>query len=415
MNRMLQRSRKLWHLTRRRYGGDAPTTLRWVVAKSRWQDDALAPVVLMIDDLTNAWHSHGTGTSWDHNGDWGGGHRNPGSTIRFLEDHLLADFPEVKITFFVVAGPISRYTHHQPFRFAAPLDDSEASIAFFRGLDADERFELAYHGYNHGTPGDTTERFLQEWRGFRSPEEAVNQTRRGLNIFQTTLGHEPRGGKYGGWDYNDFADSVVAECGFRWWCRDWMPRDDGRNVPPEYYDTQYFGTPPVVAIPTTLHGHYWDVRQVEVLLQHQQIISIEEHIAAARPDGLVQTPNVFDDIDELRRLYRLLRKYKVWHANCSEIADYVTTRDETVVTDASGSGFRLQYHGILTRPQLTFRLYPPGNRQELPGQATISTPHGDSIQVDLRRDQNGCPHYLATVPVMNGQYGIDVSSHEGHQ
>ena len=35
------------------------------------------------------------------------------------------------MTFFTVAGPISAYTHHQPFSYAAP-DDSDESRRIFR-------------------------------------------------------------------------------------------------------------------------------------------------------------------------------------------------------------------------------------------------------------------------------------------
>ena len=37
-------------------------------------------------------------------------------------------------------------------------------------MAADPRFELAYHGHNHGTPGETTEGFVQEFQGFESHE-----------------------------------------------------------------------------------------------------------------------------------------------------------------------------------------------------------------------------------------------------
>ena len=169
-------------------------------------------------------------------------------------------------------------------------------------MAADPRFELAYHGHNHGTPGERTETFLQEFRGFPSREAAVAQTNQGLDTFVKAIGARPRGGKYGGWDYNGHADGAIDDCGFLWWCRDWMPRDITGRIPDGSSEPQFFGRNLVVALPTTVHGHFWDARQVDLLLARRQIIGIEEHIAPVRPDGRVQTPNIVDDIDDLRRL-----------------------------------------------------------------------------------------------------------------
>src|SRR5207245_11356692 len=96
--------------------------------------DARWPVMLMIDDLTNAWHNRHGGDRWEAGGDWGGGLRRPDSAIAFLEENLLREFPEVKVTFFTVAGPISAYNRHQPFSHSAALDENDESSGFFRSL-----------------------------------------------------------------------------------------------------------------------------------------------------------------------------------------------------------------------------------------------------------------------------------------
>ena len=151
----------------------------------------------------------------------------------------MRDFPHVKVTFFTVAGPISAYTHHQPFRFAAPLDADDDSRQFFRSLAEDPRYELAYHGFNHGSAGVQTKDFVQEWQGFTSAQAAVEQTRRGLEVFSRAIGAIPSGGKYGGWDYNQFAEETLNDCGFVWWCRDWTPRDTTGSVADDYYEPQF--------------------------------------------------------------------------------------------------------------------------------------------------------------------------------
>jgi hypothetical protein len=375
---------------------------RLVVRKAAWLNDALSPAVLMVDDLTNAWHSRSNGGRWEHGGDWGGGLNRPGSALAFLEEQLMRSYPEARVTFFTVAGPISAYTRDQPFSYAAPLDADPASREFFRALASDPRFELAYHGYNHGTSGDRTDGFVQEWRGFPSREAAVAQTRQGLDIFARAIGSLPRGGKYGGWDYNGFADGAVDDSGFVWWCRDWMPRDTGGRVSDDYYEPHFFGRNFVVALPSTVHGHFWDPRQIDQLLAHQQLIAIEEHIAPLRPDGLTQTPNIVDDMDDLRRLYQYLRGKNVWHANGTAIASYVIARERSLVHDVTRDGFSITYSGRIEHPLLTLLI----------DCSAVSTPDRPGIDVVM---PDGTVVDISAVQwdSANGRYRVTVAVHEG--
>lgn len=404
--KLRRRLQKSWHLLRRRLGADAGSPQRLVVEKVAWPHDARSPVMLMVDDLTNAWHNRQDGSRWEPGGDWGGGLWEPGSALRFLEDSLLRDFPEVKVTFFTVAGPLAAYTHHQPFSHVAPLDAHDESRRFFRSLAEDPRFELAYHGFDHGTPGARTEDFVQEWRGFPSPEAAIAQTKRGLEIFTRTTGAVPRGGKYGGWDYNDFAEEAVDDCGFLWWCRDWTPRDVSGRIPDDYYEPQFFGRNLVVALPSTVHGHFWDRRQIDLLLARRQLIAVEEHIAPIRPDGLIQTPNIVDDLGDLHRLFRYLRGKGVWHATGSEIASYVVARKRSLVHDVTREGFALRYDGHVERPALTLRV--DCSVVCTPAQSLIELVLPDGTALDpaaCRFDRENYRH-LVTVPVMEGRYRV---------
>jgi hypothetical protein len=387
-------------------GSDVAAPKRLVVEKTAWLNDAHSPVMLMVDDLTNAWHNHSGGDRWEAGGDWGGGLDRPGSALRSMEEGLLEDFPEARVTFFTVAGPIAAYTHHQPFGYAAPMDADEASCRFFAAMAADPRFELAYHGYNHGTSGERTDAFVQEWRGFVSRQAAVEQTKKGLDIFSRATGTVPRGGKYGGWDYNDAADGAVDDCGFLWWCRDWMPRDIAGRVHDRYYEPEFFGRNLVVALPSTLHGHFWNARQVNLLLARRQVIAIEEHIAPVRPDGLIQTPNFVDDLEDLRRLYQYLRDKNVWHATGTQIASYVIARERSLVFDVTRDGFSIRYDGRIERPLLTLAI----------DCAALCSPEQPSIEIDVpdgvpldpvafRFDRERYRH-LVTLPVVNGRYQI---------
>lgn len=398
--------RKRWHLLRRRLGLNPTSVQRLVVKKATWLHDALSPVMLMVDDLANAWHNrHGIDT-WEPGGDWGGGLKRPDSAFLFLENGLLRDFPEVKVTFFTVAGPLSAYTHHQPFSHAAPLDADEASRHFFSMLASDPRFELAYHGFDHGSPGARTEDFVQEWRGFPSTDAAIAQTRRGLDIFARATGLSPQGGKYGGWDYNGFAEEAVDHCGFLWWCRDWTPRDVTGRIADDYYEPQFFGRGLVVGLPSTVHGKLWDRFQIDLLLSRRQIIAVEEHIAPVRPDGQIQTPNIVDDLTDLRNLFRYLRGKKVWHATGSEIASYVIARERSLIFDVSRHGFAIHYEGRVNRPLLSLLI--DCSAVCTPAEPLIEVTAPDGTVVDSSECSFDLASYrhLVTTEVMEGRYTV---------
>ena len=403
---IIKRLGKLQYILRRRRSKYAPGVQRPVVSKTAWPGDAHSAVVLMIDDLTNAWHNRSGGPTWDPGGDWGGGLDHPQGTLAFLEQNLLDDFPEVRITFFVVAGTISAYTHNQPFTYSAPLDATDASRRFFAALGADPRFELAYHGYNHGEPAASSDLFAQEWRRFPSSQAAVEQTRKGIEIFRRATGNAPSGGKYGGWEYNEFSEAAIRELGFSWWCRDWMPRDVTGTIPDEYYEPQFFGAPPVLALPSTVHGYFWDRHQIDILLGRRQIIGIEEHIAPIRPDNLIQTPNIVDDAAELRRLYRYLRGKNVWHATCGQIASYVIARERTQIYDVRRDGFSISYQGRIARPMLTLRIDCRAICDAQKSHIELVTPDGQIVAGEAFRFDEREYRHLVTISVADGRYRL---------
>jgi hypothetical protein len=391
-------------MLRRRLGLNRETPRRLVVEKASWLRDACSPVMLSIDDLANAWHNRSGGSRWEHGGDWGAGRWEADSVLRFIEDRLLRDYPEVKITFFTVAGPISSYTRHQPFSYSAPLDATDASSRFFRSLAEDGRFELAYHGFDHGTAGARTEDFRQEWLGFASVEAAVEQTRRGLDIFSRATGIVPRGGKWGGWEYNEFAEPALDHLGFLWWCRDWAPRDTDGRVSDGYYEPQLFGSNRVIALPTTVHGRLWDRRQIDTLLARRQLIAIEEHIAPIRPDGLTQTPNIVDDLDDVKALLSYLRRKNVWYATGSEIADYLAAREHTHVHDVALDRFCLQYEGRAASPMLTLRIDSGALCGATESSIDLMLPDGTFVDRAAFHGATERHRHVVTVPVSTGQY-----------
>jgi peptidoglycan/xylan/chitin deacetylase (PgdA/CDA1 family) len=406
MKKIRDKLKKIYFHSRNAYKHTEGRPKRLIVDKAKWLNNADSPVMLMIDDLANAWHRTDETRTLEGGGDWGGRLDGEGAVISFLREQLLRDFPEVKITFFAVAGKISQYTHHQRFTYSEALNVNEEAKRFFKKVYDDDRFEIAYHGLDHGTPGATSEDFVQEWKGFESIDNAFEQISRGKEIFKEVFGEYPKGGKYGGWQYNDLADDSIDRSSFLWWCRDWTPRDTRNQVSDGYYEPQLFGENLVVALPSTIHGFYWSKKQIAKLLEKKQIISIEEHIAPVRPDGRTQTPNIIDDLHELRALFRHLRGKNVWYATGTEIARYIIGHSQSVIYDSSCSGFKVMYHGRVDLPILTVMI----------DCSAICSPHKPSIEVVLP-DQSHLPHNLITLggknyghmvnlPVMSGQYFV---------
>lgn len=378
---------------------------RLIVNKAKWFNDADSPVMLMIDDFTNAWHSKSSRKAWDGGGDWGGGLDKAGSAFSFLERNLLKDFPKVKVTFFTVAGRISQYTFDKPFTFSEALNSDNEAKAFFRRMNEDKRFEIAYHGYNHGNCGEKIEDYIQEWKGYRSVNEACEQIQKGKEIFKDVFGRYPDGGKYGGWEYNEFADESIDRSGFLWWCRDWMPRDFSERISYNYYEPQFFGQNLVVALPSTIHGSLWNKKQIDKLLEKQQIISIEEHIAPVRPDGKIQTPNIIDDINKLRSLFLYIKDKNVWYATGTEIAEYFIAFSFTTIYDINKDSFKIKYTGHVTNPVLTLII--DTNCISNRGNMRIILPDGNEV--------DGCfihnkieNSFLVTIPIQNGMYHIRI-------
>ncbi|MDY6853832.1 MAG: hypothetical protein SWO11_03855 [Thermodesulfobacteriota bacterium] len=379
---------------------------RLIIEKTKWLNNADSPVMLMIDDLTNAWYSRNSSKVWDRGGDWGGGLDKDESTFSFLSKNLLYDFSEVKVTFFSIVGKMNQFTYHSPFTFAEPLNFNSETKSFFRKLNNNERFEVAYHGYNHGNPRETIENFVQEWKSFGSVGEACEQIRKGKEIFKNVFGKYPNGGKYGGWQYNEFADESIDRSNFLWWCRDWMPRDVRNIIRDSYYEPQLFGKNLVVALPSTVHGFYWNKKQIDTLLRKKQMVSIEEHIAPIRPDGLIQAPNVIEDINELRRLFNYLRKKNVWYATGTEIAEYFIAFSFTTIYDIKKDSFKIRYTGHVPSPILTLIL----DRRSLGCKSdsesvNILLPDGNELDniscLDHKEDS-----FYVNIPVQNGTYRI---------
>jgi hypothetical protein len=133
----------------------------------------------MVDDLTDGWiDEDGSGRPLGRN-DWGAGLDAPGSSFRFLQDHGLASFPEVRTTFFI---PVDRTEDVRPSRFPfefRPIDRRPEFARFLRAVEQDPRFECAFHGTQHGLPGATTADYTPEFELHARLTEIARSAARG--------------------------------------------------------------------------------------------------------------------------------------------------------------------------------------------------------------------------------------------
>jgi hypothetical protein len=302
---------------RERVQDEAP---RGSVRIAKWPNDATSPVCLMIDDLTDGWIDRdGSGRALGRN-DWGAGLDAPGSSFRFLADRILAEFPEVRTTFFV---PVDRVEDIRPAQFPCvfrPIDQRPEFVQFLRTIEADVRFECAYHGKEHGYPGPTNADYLPEFASYGSVADALDGLRAGARIWKGVFGADPAGGKYPAYANGVHGDKAIDLAGFAWWCRRWDRGEAGADEACAF-EPRFFGENDTVDVPSTVHGglmtlpslrqltprgvpYYlisalrggrWLDEQIDALLARRAVISVQEHITSSRPDAFAQTPNLYDD------------------------------------------------------------------------------------------------------------------------
>ncbi len=379
------------------------------IRPAKWLHNADSPVMLMVDDFTNVWVDTNGNGRVEPEEDWGYALDSPVSAFKFLTDEILADFPAARLTFF---SPMARVPTTRTSNFAAhfgPINESERTAAFFKAVHRDPRFEIAYHGLTHGVPGDRTEDFVQEWVAYKSLDEALETIAKGKKIYFEVFGEEPAGGKYCGYAQNSFSDESIDRSGFLWWCRRW-DRGETRPGDVERFDVRYFGERGVLDIPSTVFGAMFNrprglvartlgrkaalkrgFDELEHLLSHRLVISVQEHISPARSDGRRQTPNIFDDRESLRMIYDYLAGKNVWHCTGTELAEYVHCRDN-VALEENERGFVLR---STLRRDLSARLI--SIVVDGGGVREMVTPSGERVT-----GRNG----TFTAPVADGQYTL---------
>lgn len=384
---------------------------RLLVAKAQWRDNADSPVCLMIDDFANAWHDTNKNEVMDIGEDWGAGLDKATSAFDFLNRNILIPFPEACVTLFTVMGPINSFDRASPFTFAQRIDATPQSTAFFTKIHRHKHYEIAFHGYDHGTAGNENTPHVQEWANISSVDQSFEKIRRGTQIYEQVFGEKPRGGKTGAYYMNRYIEESLSDYGFFWWCRDWTPKNLTKRGSSLLCAPKMFGAHGVIDLPSTINGRVWYRRQVENLLQDRQIISIQEHISPSGAGTRHIRPNIIEDYRSLQKIYKFLRTKNVWHATMGEIAEYIDAYYYTQIHDATKDSFKLRYTGNLDTPILTLLIDPfclyQDNGTPRHGFLRISLPDGSILAGQQYRYDKELDYYLVTLPVQNGTYQVE--------
>ena len=334
---------------------------------AKWKDNAVAPVVFMVDDIANISMKQSKSNSLKIGEDWGHYGREENSMWDFLSKNLLDRFPHIKTTFFLVTDKRAPMALGEEYTYNKSIVEDKEFMEFLKFLHEDENVELAYHGTTHGKASIKHEDFLQEWETFNTLEEAEKSINRGKELFKKVLGSYPTGGKYCGYQEGKFGAESISKTSFKWWAYHWDGMIWDKNSKDSKYNYDLEFNQGVVDIPTTVDGatlslknykrlftrkylkslylyiveHKTIERHIESLYQNRQVISIQEHSSPYRTDGVIQYPNIVSDIDNLNYIFNILSKKDVWYATCDELANYFIGRSNIEISMDSSNKFKL--------------------------------------------------------------------------
>ncbi len=322
---------------------------------AKWFNNFQAPVVLMIDDLSDSYIDV---YSQSYKNDWGYLCDKDGSSYYFLQTKLLNLFPYIKITFFVPYLRHNVINENSKFQFKKyALGERKEYTDFLKRLTK-QGHEIAHHGSNHGEYIDknivsTVNNWTHEWALFSNVDIGVNTTLNGVKKFKEVCNINVLGGKYCGYIAIENSQEIIDKCNFLYWCeRTTFNADD--------YCEESFGQNEVISFPTTIAGNSFvrlsyitgdkqkDMKK-KILKYFQplynifsyvriykyylksNIISIQEHISPSKTSGMVQSANIVSDIKSLHKIFRFLKKFSIWYANCKEIATYIYVREHSEI------------------------------------------------------------------------------------
>lgn len=334
-----------------------------MLKKCKWYNNATTATALTIDDLSCGYVDiYGNGIN--ARTDWGYLGRQEGSIFKYFEDNLLNKYPEIRYTVFLPFGKHSA--------FMVDGEYPSAGLDIFKSPEFMELInyiissgnEIAYHGHNHGSiqPTINPETWCKEYEylGYERFKSVVSED---INKFEHNFGKKILGGRMPGYFYDQGVEAIIEESGFKWWSYDFTPFAHKHG---------YRGK--VLDLPTNISGDYFkyssnSIKNLLKQLRNEQRFNkfvdngypvvIAEHFMGARPDGKRQTPNIFDDINSLDKIFGLLRGKDIWYATCSEIAHYIDSYEHTEIKLIGNQEYRVIYNGNWKNNLLSFCSHSP--------------------------------------------------------
>jgi len=323
-----------------------------ILKVSKWKDNAVAPVIFMIDDIANISVKKVSSSHLKIGEDWGQYGFQKNSMWDFLSKNLLNKFTDIKTTFFLVTDKRAPMAIGESYSYNNAIDKDKEFIEFLQYLEKNPSVELAYHGTNHGKASIKHEDFLQEWETFKSLNEAISEIERGKSLFKNIVKSYPTGGKYCGYEAGKFGDESISKTGFKWWCYHWDGILWDKNINNSKYDYDLTLNKGVVDIPSTVDASTLSLKiikklftrkylkslylfltegktiekHLDTLYNNKEVISIQEYSSPYRTDNRIQYPNIVSDIDNLNYIFSYLSKKDIWYTTCNELADYYLAR-----------------------------------------------------------------------------------------
>lgn len=329
---------------------------------------------LMIDDLAPM--AVTVDKHYSPANDWGYGLSTKNSLYGYLSATLFQKYPEIRGTFFVASNNNANNPTAGYHILSTELDGNFKDFV----QDVSGMFDVGFHGTTHGhfqniNSPEFSGNWIQEFECLTLDD--VPRLRHELCRLEDSLGVTLTGGKYPGYKSNHSSPQILDALGFKWWAAsvDMIDRRHHLNR------HTYFGEQAhILALPTNLSGNSFSAplttgsrlpmawRNIKLRVRHfkqetflsylydnQLPITIQEHFQNQRTDGKRQTPNIYDDMHSLDRIFGLLRGADVWYATCSELAHYLESYDHTEIKPVGNGRYQVIYKGRWGKPLLSVK------------------------------------------------------------
>lgn len=324
--------------------------------KCKYYNNHQTACSLMIDDLVPAAISINN-VFGPHN-DWGYFKKSDQSLYNYLDKKLFSKYPEIRGTIFL---PFKEHTTlvDNGYKVLRGEFDNEYNV-FLKEVNS--RFDFAFHGILHTWMKDNS--IIYEFENFNINDFANFEAETDYYLKLTQLYFS--GGKFPGYKYNDDAILFMEKMNYKWIALNAeMINKKSRNN-----QLSFIKGTKLVNIPSNISGdifgfipqkgntikklvkqlifpeRYIDPEKyIEYLYLNGYPLIVQEHYQNQRSDGKRQTPNLFDDIYSLDKIYGILRPLDVWNATCSEIAHYYDSFVNTDITFNNDQTFKITYTG----------------------------------------------------------------------